>query len=97
MELTFALADASNAVAGTFGPLLAFGIGHISSKTIHPYQAIFLFCGCLTIFCVPFIYLVMPSSPVDAKFLRNGDDRKIAIERLRANNMGVEAHVRFPL
>ncbi|KAL8283386.1 hypothetical protein RQP46_005796 [Phenoliferia psychrophenolica] len=35
----------------------------------------------------------MPSSPVDAKFLRHGDDRKIAIERLRANNMGVEAHV----
>lgn len=55
------------------------------------FQSIFLFCGCLTIACTPFVYF-LPDSPATAKFLE-GDDRVKAIERLRDNNMGTEAKV----
>lgn len=66
--------NASNSLAGTVGPLIAFGIGHINTSSIRPYQvravgddwiivrtliflqqAIFLFCGCLTVACVPIV------------------------------------------
>src|SRR5277367_5787877 len=36
--------------------------------------------------------IVMPDSPMEAKFLK-GDDKLIAIERLRANQMGVASRV----
>ncbi|KAM0749084.1 MFS general substrate transporter [Meredithblackwellia eburnea MCA 4105] len=85
--------NASNAVAGTLGPLLSYGIGHISVKGMYSYQWIFIVLGLITVATVPFIYFTLPSSPVDARFLRHGDDRKIAVERLRANNTGVATHV----
>ena len=34
----------------------------------------------------------MPDSPMEAKFLK-GDDKLVAIERLRANQMGVASRV----
>lgn len=34
----------------------------------------------------------MPDSPVDAKFLK-GDDKLVAIERLRVNQMGISSGI----
>ena len=30
------------------GSLLSYGLAHIASQTLYPYQIIFLFCGLLT-------------------------------------------------
>lgn len=34
---------------------------------------------------------MLPNSPTTAKFLKNGDDRLIALERLRENNTGTKS------
>lgn len=51
-------------------------------------QIIFLFFGLITVAFSFVMYAFMPDSPVEAKFLADAD-KLIAIERLRANNMGV--------
>jgi len=40
---------------------------------------------------VPLIWWMLPNSPTTARFLRNGNDRLLAIERLRENNTGTKA------
>ncbi|SPN96635.1 related to permease of the major facilitator superfamily [Cephalotrichum gorgonifer] len=74
-------------VVNMLGSLLAYGLGHVNS-TLHPYQVIFLFCGAITVGFSVVMFLLMPDSPIDAKFLKH-DDKLIAIERLRMNQMGI--------
>ncbi|KAK8161729.1 allantoate permease [Phyllosticta citrichinensis] len=78
-------------VVNMFGSLLAYGLGHIKSH-LYSYQIIFLFCGLLTVVFSVVVFLFMPDSPVDAKFLK-GDDKLVAIERLRVNQMGISSGV----
>ena len=84
----------SLSVAGIFGPLMSFGVGegiaHTNSK-IYTYQGIFLFLGGVSLAFVPLIWYLLPNSPTTAKFLANGNDRLIAIERIRENNTGTKA------
>lgn len=77
----------ANALAVVFGPLISFGVGHVKSG-IEPYQGIFIFLGAITLLAVPVFYWMMPDSIATARFLNKGNDRVIAIERLRDNNMG---------
>ncbi|KAF4620219.1 hypothetical protein G7Y89_g14601 [Cudoniella acicularis] len=63
-------------------------VGHIHSSVLHSYQIIFLACGLLTVLFSAVVFLFMPDSPVDAKFL-NDQDKLLAVERLRDNQMGV--------
>ncbi|KAL1876344.1 hypothetical protein VTK73DRAFT_9587 [Phialemonium thermophilum] len=78
-------------VVNIFGSLLTYGLGHVKSS-LHPYQIIFLFCGCLTVAFSVVMFLFMPDSPMQAKFLSN-EDKLIAIERLRMNQMGIGSGV----
>ncbi|KAH7127972.1 major facilitator superfamily domain-containing protein [Dactylonectria estremocensis] len=74
-------------IVNMVGSLLSYGLGHIDSK-LRPYQIIFLFCGLLTV-VFSFVMLVfMPDSPQKAKFLTT-EEKEIAIERLRMNQMGM--------
>jgi MFS family permease len=82
----------ANSMAAIFGPLLSYGIGHVSSGIL-PYQGIFLFMGCLSLAISPLVWYLLPNSPITAKFLRNGNDRLIALERLRENNTGTKVRV----
>ena len=75
-------------VVGMFGSLLTYGLGHINSDTLHSYQIIFLFCGGLTLLFSIVIFLFMPDSPMEARFFSQ-QDKLLAIERLRMNQMGV--------
>ncbi|EGX93553.1 allantoate permease [Cordyceps militaris CM01] len=78
-------------IVNMLGSLLAYGLGHINSH-LHSYQIIFLFCGCITVaFSVVMIFF-MPDSPMTAKFLKY-EDKLIAIERLRMNQMGIGSGV----
>lgn len=44
----------ANSCAAIFGPLLAFGVGHVSSG-IKPYQGIFLCMGAISLACSPIV------------------------------------------
>ncbi|TYJ58266.1 hypothetical protein B9479_001092 [Cryptococcus floricola] len=83
----------ANSFAAIFGPLLAYAIGKAvdGSTTVKPYQGIFLFMGGISLVLVPFVWFMMPNSPTTAKFLRGGNDRLIAIDRLKDNRTGTKA------
>ncbi|KAJ9616884.1 hypothetical protein H2200_000604 [Cladophialophora chaetospira] len=80
---------AMNGITNIFGSLLTYGIGHIHSSVLKPYQIIFLFFGLITVVFTAIVWFFLPDSPLTARFLK-GEDRLVAIERLRANNQGVE-------
>ncbi|KAH6657726.1 major facilitator superfamily transporter [Truncatella angustata] len=80
--------NAMNGVTFIVGSLVTFGLGHIESNRIYKYQTVFIFCGGLTVlFGIAFIIL-MPDSPMETHYLKERE-KIIAIERLRANQMGV--------
>ncbi|PCG89520.1 Major facilitator superfamily domain, general substrate transporter [Penicillium occitanis (nom. inval.)] len=100
---------AMNGITNMFGSLLSWGLGHISSATLAPYQArslitlindkandlcqvIFLFFGLLTVVFSAVVLIFMPDSPINAKFLK-GEDKLIAVERLRLNQQGIKNDV----
>ena len=71
----------------TLGSLLTYGLAHIRSP-LHEYQIIFLFCGSITVAVSVAVFFFLPDSPFEAKFMSNYE-KSVAIERLRANQMGV--------
>ncbi|KAK6856089.1 allantoate permease [Apiospora arundinis] len=79
---------AMNGITNMFGSLLSYGLGHIKSPVLKEYQIIFIFFGIITVAFSFVMFIFMPDSPVEAKFL-NDHDKAIALERLRANQMGV--------
>ncbi|KAI8624779.1 MFS general substrate transporter [Xylariaceae sp. FL1651] len=80
--------NAMNGVTQIVGSLVTYGLGHIMSNKIYRYQVIFIFCGTSTfLFGATFVFL-MPDSPMEAKYLTERE-QLIAVERLRANQMGV--------
>ncbi|GJE93056.1 MFS general substrate transporter [Phanerochaete sordida] len=89
--LRLAIWFAANGATGMVGSLISWGIGHINGK-LFPYQSIFLFIGLLTVVLSPLVWLILPDSPVKARFLSH-EEKVIAVERLRANNMGTETKV----
>lgn len=82
----------ANSVAAILGPLIAYGIGKaaLDGGGIFAYQGIFFFMGGFTLFIAPIVWFLLPNSPITAKFLKRGDDRLIALERLRENNTGTK-------
>lgn len=79
----------ANSCAAIFGPLLSYAIGHVHSG-IRPYQGIFLFMGAVSLALTPLVWYLLPNSPTTAKFLNRGNDRLVALERLRENNTGTK-------
>ncbi|KAK3385937.1 major facilitator superfamily domain-containing protein [Podospora didyma] len=80
--------NAMNGVTMIVGSLFTFGLGHINSDRLFKYQIIFMFCGLLTVLYSGFVLVLMPDSPMEAKYLTERE-KVIAVERLRANQMGV--------
>ncbi|KAI9154843.1 allantoate permease [Paramyrothecium foliicola] len=78
-------------VVNMLGSLLTYGLGHIQSS-LKPYQVIFLFCGAITVAFSAVMFIFMPDSPVECKFLTK-EDKLIAIERLRMNQQGIGSGV----
>ncbi|CAL5867356.1 uncharacterized protein PFLUO_LOCUS1572 [Penicillium psychrofluorescens] len=81
---------AMNGVVNMFGSLLTWGLGHINSPVLAPYQIIFLFFGLITVGLSLVILIYMPDSPIKSKFLQE-EDKLVAIERLRMNQQGFES------
>ena len=82
--------NAMNGVTAIVGSLFTYGLGNINSDVMHHYQIIFLFCGLLTVCYSAAVLCFMPDSPMNASFLSQRE-RVIAVERLRANQMGVSS------
>ncbi|KAF4484949.1 putative transporter [Colletotrichum fructicola Nara gc5] len=82
--------NAMNGVTFIVGSLATYGLGHIKSETLHSYQIIFLFCGLLTVSYSFIVLILMPDSPISAKYLTERE-KVIAVERLRANQMGMQS------
>ncbi|KAJ5369024.1 Major facilitator superfamily domain general substrate transporter [Penicillium cataractarum] len=80
--------NAMNGITSIIGSLMTYGLGHIHSDKIYRYQTIFLFCGLTTVLFSVLVFWLMPDSPVEAKFLSERE-KLIAVERLRANQMGI--------
>ncbi|KAJ7497757.1 MFS general substrate transporter [Mycena latifolia] len=78
-----------NGLTTVIGSIMSFGLGHIHSSALKPYQIIFLFTGILTVVFSVVVYLVLPNSPTTARFL-TPEEKILAVERLRANNTGTE-------
>ncbi|UKZ76489.1 hypothetical protein TrVFT333_004195 [Trichoderma virens FT-333] len=76
-----------NGLTWVFGSLITYGLASIDSS-MKPYQIIFLFFGVLTVAVSGAMFFWMPDSPTEAKFLSD-EDKILAIERLRNNQMGV--------
>lgn len=57
-------------------------------QTLTYWQIIFLYCGGITLIFSIISILFFPDSPMEARFWRY-NERDIAIERLRANQMGI--------
>ncbi|CAK7226516.1 hypothetical protein SCUCBS95973_006226 [Sporothrix curviconia] len=79
-----------NGVAGIFGGLLGYAIGHITAG-LAQWQYVFLIFGAVG-FAWAFVFIVfMPDLPTTARFL----DRRetvLAVERVAANRQGVKNH-----
>ncbi|KAK3361915.1 major facilitator superfamily domain-containing protein [Lasiosphaeria ovina] len=80
--------NAMNGVTAIVGSLFTYGLGHIQSDRLFKYQIIFMFCGLLTVLFSVVVFVLMPDSPMEAKYLKDRE-KVIAVERLRANQMGV--------
>ncbi|RYO82527.1 hypothetical protein DL762_006582 [Monosporascus cannonballus] len=80
--------SAMNGVTFIVGSLATYGLGHIASEKIYKYQTVFIFCGGLTVLFGVVFVIFMPDSPMEAKYLKERE-KVIAVERLRANQMGV--------
>lgn len=79
-------------VAAIVGGLLSYGVGHIKSITVSEWQFVFLICGGFTVLWSVVVFLFLPDSPLNAKFL-NEREKSIALERLRHNRTGVKSTI----
>ncbi|PPQ69759.1 hypothetical protein CVT26_014034 [Gymnopilus dilepis] len=88
------------------GPLFVYGIGHIKSNVVYPYQLVYIILGGIT-FLVgllssvhliwqfrdtdssAFRFSIFPDNAVRCKFLTT-EEKVMAVERLRANQQGLE-------
>ncbi|KAI0441943.1 MFS general substrate transporter [Xylaria telfairii] len=80
--------NAMNGVTQIVGSLVTYGLGHIMTDRIYRYQVIFIFCGTLTVLFGIIFLALMPDSPMEATYMSERE-QLIAVERLRANQMGV--------
>ncbi|RAR03317.1 major facilitator superfamily transporter [Stemphylium lycopersici] len=82
--------NAMNGFTFIAGSLFTYGLGHIESDSLYKYQIVFMFCGLLTVTYSLVVLIFMPDSPMKAKYL-NERERFIAVQRLRANQMGIQS------
>ena len=79
---------------GLVGTMAVFGIGHIHGH-LHSWKYQFLLIGGITVAWGIILFLVLPDSPVEAKFLSK-EMRIVAVERMRYERTGIENKVFKP-
>lgn len=77
-----------NGVAGVFGGLLGYAIGHIHSG-LAQWQYVFLIFGAISLAWGVALTLLLPDLPSSARFLTQRE-KVVAVERVAANRQGVK-------
>ncbi|CAK7245112.1 MAG: hypothetical protein STHCBS139747_006681 [Sporothrix thermara] len=77
-----------NTLSSVVTGLLAYGVGH-SKSSVAPWRLLFIILGAVTLVLAVFVYIYIPSSPVEAWWLTDRE-KFVCIERVRKNNTGVE-------
>lgn len=72
------------------GALLNYGFAHIKSGNLEPWQYLYIMAGAITVL-YGLLFFVFPQTPNTAFFLR-GEERTVALERLRRSQMGVRCN-----
>ncbi|KAJ5281964.1 hypothetical protein N7478_007336 [Penicillium angulare] len=83
-----------NCIAVLIGPLVAYGIGNISSAPIETWKLMFLILGAITSSYGIVLFWFLPDSPTKAVFLTQ-NERAIAIQRTIKNKTGVLDNGKF--
>ncbi|KAI1338196.1 MFS general substrate transporter [Xylariaceae sp. FL0016] len=79
-----------NGIAGIFGGLLGYAIGHIRSG-LEAWQYIFLIFGSISLTWGVVFLVFMPDLPTTARFL-NERQKVVAVERVAINRQGIKNH-----
>ncbi|KAJ5815772.1 hypothetical protein N7474_007549 [Penicillium riverlandense] len=77
----------TNGLATIIAAALSYGLGHIQSDLLKPWQIIFLFVGLVTVVSAPFVYWRLDNDIMSARFFTE-EEKSQARERLRANQTG---------
>ncbi|KAH8812797.1 MFS allantoate transporter-like protein [Xylogone sp. PMI_703] len=78
----------ANGLGNAVGGLLGYGIGHIRGN-LPSWKYEFLIVGALCCVWGIVLFIILPDSPVTARFLSH-NEKRTAVERLRENQTGVE-------
>ncbi|KAH8813415.1 MFS general substrate transporter [Flagelloscypha sp. PMI_526] len=78
-----------NGVASIIGGFLAWGLGHATHADVPPWALIFLTFGAITVFWGINLFLFLPDSPPNARFLTH-HEKQIAIQRIAKNRTGTK-------
>ncbi|TGJ88378.1 hypothetical protein E0Z10_g276 [Xylaria hypoxylon] len=79
-----------NGVAGIFGGLLGYAVGHITTG-LPPWQYVFLIFGSISLTWGGVFLAFMPDLPTTARFL-DAQQRIVAVERVAQNRQGIKNH-----
>ncbi|KAK3900814.1 allantoate permease [Staphylotrichum tortipilum] len=77
-----------NTVAGLFGGLIGYGLGHVDA--IAPWKVIFLVFGGCTVAFSALCFLFLPDTPLNARFL-TPEERAKAVFRVENNLTGIKS------
>lgn len=77
----------TNGLATMFAASVSYGFGSIKNAAIHEWKILFLFVGLVTIITAPIVWWYLDSDIPSARFLTE-DEKRAAIERVRANQTG---------
>lgn len=80
-----------NAVSMVFGSVLAYGLaktGVDGGFAIEAWRVTFLLLGAITIALGVLLFVFLPDSPLNARFLSE-QEKIMAVERIRSNNSGI--------
>ncbi|CAF1372056.1 unnamed protein product [Adineta ricciae] len=81
-----------SALAGTFGGLIAYGIGQIKSSQVAHWQLIFIIEGFPTILMAVCCWFLLPDSPEQARFL-SAEQRQLEIELIAEDSGASHNHL----
>lgn len=70
-----------------FAAAVSYGFGSIKNSAIHEWKILFLFVGIITVLTAPVVWWYLDSDIPSARFL-NEDEKRMAVERVRANQTG---------
>jgi MFS family permease len=84
-SLWYSFSGGSNIIS----PLINYGLGHITGGSMHPWQYMYLIAGIATLLWSVALWFIFPGSPEEAKGFTD-EERKLLLERVRANNAGSE-------